>query len=355
MADLETNHRLAVVLFNLGGPDNLEAVQPFLFNLFRDPAIIRVAQPLRWMIAKLISRRRLPEAQKIYRALGGRSPLLKETENQAKALEVLLSRDYETKVFISMRYWHPMADETARNVAAFEPDEVVLLPLYPQFSTTTTASSLKDWKRAAAAAAIEAPTRSICCYPVLPKLIEAHVGRILRANHSLTGGKPPRLLFSAHGLPEKIIRAGDPYAWQVEATVGAVVSALRNQLGIDELDYAICYQSRIGPLKWLEPSTEQEISRAADEGRGLLVVPISFVSEHSETLYELDIRYAKLAAEKGLPSYHRVEALRCHEDFIEALAGLVRNAAGGMALACGQDDRCCPNGYKDCPIGEQET
>ena len=349
-----TSHRLAVVLFNLGGPDSLQAVQPFLFNLFRDPAIIRVPQPLRWIIAKLISHKRVPKAMEIYKALGGYSPLLQETKNQAAALEDLLARESEAKVFIAMRYWPPMAQETAREVAAFDPDEIILLPLYPQYSTTTSASSLKDWGRAASAAEITTPTRAVCCYPTAPGLVEAHLGRILEKIENRENKKLPRLLFSAHGLPENIVRAGDPYAWQVEATVAATVQALKDHLKIESLDHTICYQSRVGPMKWLEPSIEQEISRAADQGRTLLVVPISFVSEHSETLYELDIKYAKLAAEKGVPSYDRVEALGCQETFIKALAALVRaTAAGGRQLTCGLGDRCCPGGYKDCPI-EQE-
>lgn len=346
--------RLAVVLFNLGGPDSLEAVQPFLFNLFSDPAIIRMPQPLRWIIAKLISHKRVPEALKIYKALGGSSPLLQETRKQAVALEDLLALESEVKVFIAMRYWPPMAQETAKEVAAFNPDEIVLLPLYPQYSTTTSASSLKEWRRAADAAKITASTRAVCCYPTAPGLIEAHLGRILEKIENRENKKLPRLLFSAHGLPENIVRAGDPYAWQVEATVAATVQALKARLKIESLDHTICYQSRVGPLKWLKPSIEEEISRAVDQGRTLLVVPISFVSEHSETLYELDIKYAKLAAEKGVPFYDRVAALGCQESFIRALAELARGAAAGSRqLTRGLGERFCPGEYKDCPI-EQE-
>lgn len=332
----------------------MEAVQPFLFNLFRDPAIIRMPQPLRWIIAKLISHNRVLEAVEIYKTLGGYSPLLQETRNQAVALENLLTLESEAKVFIAMRYWPPMAQETAREVAAFEPDKIVLLPLYPQYSTTTSASSLKDWERAAGAAAITAPTCAVCCYPTAPGLVEAHLGRILEKIEKLATQKLPRLLFCAHGLPENIVRAGDPYAWQVKATVAATVQALKERLKIESLDHVICYQSRVGPLKWLTPSIEEEISRAADQGRMLLVVPISFVSEHAETLYELDIKYAKLAAETGVPSYDRVEALGCQESFIKVLAVLAREtAAGDRQLTCGLGERCCPGGYENCPI-EQE-
>ena len=347
--------RQAVVLFNLGGPDSLEAVRPFLFNLFLDPAIIRVPQPFRLLIAKLISWRRARQAKEIYRAIGGHSPLLEETRKQAAALEAVLSKDGNVRVFVAMRYWHPMARSTAREVAAFGPDEVILVPLYPQYSTTTTASSLKDWGQAAAAAGLAAPTRAVCCYPTSPDLIAAHVDRILEKFGKTGRGTLPRLLFSAHGLPEKIVRDGDPYAWQIEATVAAIMSKIRKQLSAEDIDHAICYQSRVGPLKWIEPSTEQEIVRAGKEGRALLVVPVAFVSEHSETLHELDIRYAELARREGVPAFDRVEALRTHEKFIEALARLVQEViGGGQALSSGQGDRCCPEAYKGCPmkIGE---
>ncbi len=295
--------KTAIVLFNLGGPDRPEAVRPFLFNLFNDPAIIDAPGPLRWLLAQTISRRRAPIARKIYQELGGGSPLLANTRVQAAALEVALNAgggDSKFKVFIAMRYWHPMSDETAPAVMAYGPDQMVLLPLYPQFSTTTTGSAVDDWTRAAAKAGLTAPTRSLCCYPTQPGFV-AEVARPLRAAlaEAVDG---PRVLFSAHGLPRKFIDGGDPYQWQIERTAAAVATAVIGALGAADFDWRVCYQSRVGPLEWIGPSTEAEIAGAGAEGRSLIVVPIAFVSEHSETLVELDIEYRRLAEAKGVPS-----------------------------------------------------
>ena len=207
--------KTAVVLFNLGGPDRPGAVRPFLFNLFNDPAIIGAPGPLRWLLAQWISNRRAPLARKIYEQIGGASPLLANTEAQAKALEAALSAgdgDDQVRVFIAMRYWHPMSREVARAVESYGPDQVVLLPLYPQFSTTTTGSSLADWARAAAAAGLGAPTRSLCCYPTQTGFV-TEVAGLLRSALTVAGARAegaPRVLFSAHGLPKKFIERGDP-------------------------------------------------------------------------------------------------------------------------------------------------
>ena len=194
--------RVAVVLFNLGGPDSPEAVQPFLLNLFSDPAIIRAPAPIRWLLARMISRRRAPVAREIYAELGGGSPLLPNTRAQAKALETALGSsldDEAVRVFVAMRYWHPFAAETAAEVADFMPDQVILLPLYPQYSTTTSQSSLDDWAGAAKAAGIDAPAQAICCYPVQSGFIEATAVQVRAALEETPGA---RLLFSAHGLPK---------------------------------------------------------------------------------------------------------------------------------------------------------
>ena len=332
----------AVVLFNLGGPSAPEAVRPFLFNLFNDGAIIGVPQPLRWLLAKLISSRRAPVAREIYANLGGKSPLLDLTREQAAALEAALaaaSPGDTFKVVIAMRYWHPFAREAAREVAAFAPDEVVLLPLYPQFSSTTTGSSVKDWQRAAAAAGLAVPTRTVCCYPLAGSFISAHAA-LLRPH--LTEARP-RVLFSAHGLPKRVVEAGDPYQWQVERTVEAIVA----ELALPGLDHVTCYQSRVGPLEWIGPSTEDEIRRAGREGKPLVVVPVAFVSEHSETLVELDIEYAHLAREAGVPSYVRVPALGTHPDYVCALRDAVLGAVPGIAPDTG--GRLCPHRFGKCP------
>jgi len=350
--------RLAVVLFNLGGPDNPAAVEPFLFNLFNDPAIIALPTPLRWPLAKLIAKRRAPTARGIYAELGGGSPLLAETEAQAMALSRELAkgaRGEEIGVFIAMRYWHPMSDEAAVAVKAFAPDEIVLLPLYPQYSTTTTGSSLDDWRRAAARAGLAQPTRAVCCYPTEPGLARAHAAHIAPALEQAAEHGRPRLLFSAHGLPKKIVAGGDPYQWQVEHTCAAVVAALadvRGRAGFEraDLDWVVCYQSRVGPLEWIGPSTEAELERAGADRVPVVVVPIAFVSEHSETLVELDIEYRKKARELGVPDYVRVRTPGVHKEFIAALARVVGIARGGPALSAAAGARICPAAHRRCPL-----
>ncbi len=340
--------KTAVVLFNLGGPDSRAAVQPFLFNLFFDPAIIRLPLPLRWLLAKVISKKRAPLAEEIYQEMGGGSPLLPNTEAQAAALaRVLQERGLgEVKVFIAMRYWHPRARETAKQVAAFAPDQVVLLPLYPQYSTTTSASSLKEWESEAKAAGLTARSRTLCCYPQETGFVEATVVRLREALREAGQDKPPRVLFSAHGLPKKIVDQGDPYQWQVEQSVAAVV----RRLGEVNLDYQICYQSRVGPLEWIGPPTDDEIEKAAREGRSIIVVPIAFVSEHSETLVELDIEYRELAEKAGAAGYLRVPTVMADAPFIEGLGELVVAAAGSERAVCSQaGGRICPAKWRGCP------
>ena len=344
--------RVAVVLFNLGGPDSLDAVEPFLRNLFRDPAIIRAPGPLRRLLARVISRRRGPEAREIYRAIGGRSPLVPETEAQAAALGQALADLGEVEVAIAMRYWHPMSDAAARRVAAFGPDRIVLLPLYPQFSTTTTASSLSAWRAAAASAGIDAPTQAVCCYPQAEGLVEAHAALIAPLLDAAAEAGPPRLLFSAHGLPKSVVARGDPYQWQVEKTARTIVG----RLGREGLDWTVCYQSKVGPMAWLDPSTVAEIDRAGRDRVPIVVAPIAFVSEHSETLVELDITYRDRAQAAGVPAYHRVPALGTQPAFIAALAGLVRGALGAMGdggspgLDSGAGGRLCPAAHGGCPL-----
>lgn len=338
--------KLAVVLFNLGGPDKAESVEPFLFNLFNDPAIIRLPGLLRWLVAKLISRRRAPVAAEIYAHLGGGSPLLANTEAQAIALGDALADLGEVKIFLAMRYWHPMAPETVKAVAEFAPDRVVLLPLYPQFSSTTTGSSLKQWNRLASKLGLKAPARAVCCYPSEPGLVAAMADLVRDAYRKVSAGQATRVLFSAHGLPERVIEAGDPYQFQVERTAAAVVA----KLGIDDLDWSICYQSRVGPLKWIGPSTDDEIRRAGSDGKAIVLSPIAFVSEHSETLVELDIEYRHLAEEAHVPRYERVPTVSTAPDFISGLAQLVRRAATGEGkLMCGEGSPICAAKLGLCP------
>lgn len=319
--------KTAVVLFNLGGPDSLEAVEPFLRNLFSDPAIIGLPNPLRWLVAKLISSRRRTTAQAIYAQIGGKSPLRELTEAQAAALQTRLNDDGagDHRCFLAMRYWHPFADETAKAVAAYAPDRIVLLPLYPHYSKTTTGSSFKDWAGAAAAAGLTQPTASVRDYPDHPGYVAALAAQLRHALDQARLKGAFRLLFSAHGLPKKVIDGGDPYQAQIERTAAAVIAAL----GTDAagLDWRVCYQSRVGPLEWIGPPTEAEIKRAGEEALGLVVLPISFVSEHSETLVELDIEYRELAEHHGVPFYIRVPALGTDAGFIAALADLVHQSS----------------------------
>lgn len=341
---ISPSKKTAVVLFNLGGPDNLAAVQPFLFNLFSDPAIIGLPNPFRRMLASFISRRRAPKAQGIYEEIGGRSPIVENTEVQAKALESSLSGHGNVKVFFAMRYWHPMADAVAKEVKNFAPDHVILLPLYPQFSTTTTGSSFKDWKRAAESVNLTVPTSEVCCYPTHPEFIKAHAQLIRTYYREAERHGRPRILFSAHGLPEKVIKRGDPYQAQVEATTQAVLK----ELGIADADYVNSYQSRVGPLKWIGPSTEDELLRAGYEKRPVVLVPIAFVSEHSETLVELDIEYAELAHSNGVDQYYRVPTLSAHAHFIAALTDICLKQTA-IKLASDTGTRQCDSRWKQCP------
>lgn len=339
--------RTAIVVYNLGGPDSPASVRPFLKNLFSDPAIIRLPWPLRWLVATLISRRRAPVAREIYAKIGGRSPILPETQKQADALQAALGEGH--RVFVAMRYWHPFADQVAREVAAWNPDRVILLPLYPQFSTTTTESFLRVWRGAAKSAGITAPSGEICCWPDIAGFADAVTDATRAAIAKIPAGMKFRVLFSAHGLPKKIVEAGDPYAAQVRRTADAVLA----RLGMPGLDSIVCFQSRVGPLEWLQPYTEDEIRRAGADGIGLVVVPVAFVSEHSETLVELDIEYAELAHEAGVPEYVRAPTVNADWPFIAGLAALVRDAPmtgiapGGMSCGAGFADCPCRNANRE--------
>jgi len=351
----QTPRRLAIVLFNLGGPDRPEAVRPFLFNLFNDPAIIRLPWPLRPLLATLISRRRAKAATAIYEELGGGSPLLENTRAQAAALEAALREQagaeaVEARCFIAMRYWHPMAMETAQAVKDWAPDQIVLLPLYPQFSTTTTASSARVWREAAKAVGLAAPESLVCCYPIDAGFVEAMAALIApryRAARQAAGRA--RILFSAHGLPEKIVKAGDPYQWQCERTNEAIVARLSDLVDEPAPDWVNCYQSRVGPLAWIGPSTEAEVARAGADQVGCVVVPMAFVSEHSETLVELDIEYRDLAREKGVPAYERVPTVAADAGFIAGLARLALAGTTRSGTASMTGGRLCPADWSGCP------
>lgn len=339
--------RTAIVLLQLGGPRTPEGVEPFLRALFSDPAIIRLPWPFRQILAGLIARRRAPIAREIYEKIGGGSPILEETEAQASALEEALVQSAArevTKVFVAMRYSNPRSEEAAREIAAFAPDRVVALPLYPQFSTTTSQSSLGDLRAALAKANCAAPFSYVCCYPQEAGFIGAQSDAIRWALREARVLGTPRLLFSAHGLPERIVRQGDPYPWQVEQTAAAILRELGEAAPAEAV---VCYQSRVGPLKWIGPATEDEIHRAGAEGRVIVIAPIAFVSEHSETLVELDMEYRDLAEKAGAKGFIRVPTVRTTPLFIEGLARLAMKddpAADGCL-----SPRICPASAGACP------
>lgn len=333
--------RIAVVLFNLGGPDDQSSVKPFLFNLFRDPAIIGLPDPFRTLLARVISSRREASAQANYALMGGGSPLLPETRKQAEALQAVLSTRLpgETvRTFVAMRYWSPLTEQTAAEVDAFAPDEIVLLPLYPQFSTTTTRSSLKRWSEVYVGSGI---SRTVCCYPEADGWIAAQAEGVT-AKLVEAGDQAVRVLFSAHGIPETLVtKKGDPYQEQVESTCAAIAA----RAGLK--DWSICYQSRVGPMKWLGPSTPEAIAQAGRDSIGVVVAPVAFVSEHIETLVELDIEYAELAHELGVAPYLRAPAVGLAQPFIGTLADAVVDALPRTGITpygpgCRGDWKACP-------------
>jgi ferrochelatase len=313
--------KTAVVMFNLGGPDSLDAVKPFLFNLFYDPAIITVRNPFRWIIAKIISSRRAPIAQDIYRLIGGKSPILEQTLAQSNALEATLNSHgtQEYKCFVFMRYWHPFAKEVAQDVKSYNPDNIILLPLYPQYSVTTTGTGLIEWNKQAQNINLDIPYQVIKDYPDHEFFIQSIADMINQKLDNIKDASEYRLLLSAHGLPKKTIEAGDPYQIQVKKTCAALVKTLDNE----NLDHVVCYQSRVGPLEWIGPSTDDEIERAAKDHKNIIMVPVAFVSEHSETLVELDIEYKELADDAGISDYIRINTVGSGQKFIDGLSELV--------------------------------
>ncbi len=341
--------RTAIVLFNLGGPDRPESVQKFRLNLFNDPAIIRAPVFIRFWLSRLIAARGRQAAEANYALLGGKSPLLELTGRQARALETDLA-DIGAKCFIAMRYWHPFAAETVQGVQTFAPDRVLLLPLYPQFSTTTTGSSLTDWREQAAKAGLVAPTTSLCCYYDDPGYVES-IAALVReavgeARAELAAGVELRLIFSAHGLPESIIEKGDPYQMQVEASAQAVMARLADL----EVEFQVSYQSRATPQKWISPSTVEAIEQAAAQNIAVLLVPIAFVSDHIETLVELDIENAELAHRLGVPGYFRSKVPNDDARFVAALARISRRALEhGDGLCSHKGERACDVARVDCP------
>lgn len=346
--------KTAIVLLNLGGPDSPQSIRPFLINFFMDPNIIRLPIPFRCILAWMIANRRTKkEAGESYGELGGSSPLLENSKAQAKALEKLIKaqdKDNKYKTFICMRYWHPMSPQVVREVRDWGADNIVLLPLYPQYSTTTTRSSFQVWMKAALEAGINIPTKLVCCYPWEEGFIKASAESVkLQYEKAIEEtGKKPRILFSAHGLPEKIVKDGDPYQWQCEETARRIMDVLN----LDDPDWHVCYQSKVGPQKWLGPSTEDSIEKAAEDQVPVVILPHAFTQEHVETLVELDVEYREIAEEHKIPGYYRAHTVGVNELYIEGLAKLVLESAKHPDIAPAGGKALCPSGFKECCMNE---
>ena len=316
--------KVSVVLFQLGGPDSASAVEPFLYNLFCDPDIIDFfgAWFARRPLARYIARKRAGVVREHYDAIGGHSPIRLLTERQARALEAALAPDCSARCFIAMRYWNPLTAEAVAEVNAFGAQELVLLPMYPQYSFATTSSSLKEWKRLYIPNGNAARTEVIEKFFDHPLYIQSIVEKI---NLSLTHFSEPdraHIVFSAHGLPLSLIERGDPYAKHVEETVRLVC-----QRGAWKNSHTVCYQSKVGRREWLSPSLTDTIEKLASSGeKHLLVVPIAFVTEHIETLHEINIEAREQARQLGVEQFEMMPAVGDSPTFISALADLVRKA-----------------------------
>jgi ferrochelatase len=322
--------RIGIVLFQLGGPDSADAVEPFLYNLFCDPDIINffggflARRPLAWWIAH----RRAQTVREHYDAIGGQSPIRRLTELQARGLEEALAPDFDARAFIAMRYWHPLTLEAVGGVHSHHRDaqfdSLVLLPLYPHYSFATTLSSLKEWRRVHSQARPKSTPREIVVeeFHLHPQYIQAIVNQIEMAFARFPDRRKVHLVFSAHGLPLSLIARGDPYQRQVEETVAAVMAR-----GGWPNPHLLCFQSRVGRQKWLEPSLTQTLEKLPREGKKhLLVIPISFVTEHIETLHEINIEAREHALAHGVEQFEMMPALNDSPEFIAALASLVRGA-----------------------------
>jgi len=329
--------RVGVLLLNLGGPDQLEDVGPFLFNLFSDPEIIRLPfpslqRPLAWLISSL----RTQKSQENYRQIGGGSPLRQITEAQAQALqEQLQAKGQESQVYIGMRYWHPFTEEAIARIKRDQIDRLVILPLYPQFSISTSGSSF----RLLARIWLEDPKLDAIEYTVIPSwykqpgYLQAMAQLIAQELDSFENPDSVHIFFSAHGVPRSYVdEAGDPYQQEIEECTALVMQTLARSN-----PHTLAYQSRVGPVEWLQPYTEDAIKELGAQGvKDLLVVPISFVSEHIETLEEIDIEYREVAEASGIHNFRRVPALNTHPTFIEGMADLVVAALKSPSLKLAQ-------------------
>ena len=323
------NERTGVVLLNLGGPDSLEAVEPFLFNLFSDPDIIDFPFSFlfRKRLAKIISTRRSPGVIKQYEEIGGKSPIRQLTEQQASLLEEELNQQgVDARVYVAMRYWKPSTEEVLDAIDRDGVSRVVLLPLYPQYSKATTVSSVKEWEKQVGLRGLKIDTELIESYFDFLPYIDAFVERVEQGLARFPEEQRPEvnILFSAHGTPMKLVRQGDPYSQHIAKTIELIMAR-----GEFRQPHHLCYQSKVGPLKWLEPSTPDMIHKLAGEGvKDMLLVPVAFASDHLETLFELGIEYRRQAKEAGVRQYEVTEGLNDSPKFIGALAQLVVEKLG---------------------------
>ncbi|MEO0457194.1 MAG: ferrochelatase [Cyanobacteria bacterium P01_A01_bin.114] len=319
--------RTGVLLLNLGGPEQLEDVRPFLFNLFADPEIIRL--PFPWLqkpLAWLISNSRAEKSQENYKQIGGGSPLRRITEEQAEALKgQLQTHGYDAKVYIGMRYWYPFTEEAVAQIKNDGVEDLVILPLYPQFSISTSGSSFRLLEQLW----LEDPSLNRINYTVIPSwynrdgYVRAMANLIAQEIDKLPDPESAHVFFSAHGVPVSYVEeAGDPYQREIEQCTKLIMKQLNRPN-----DYTLAYQSRVGPVEWLQPYTEDAIAELGASGvSDLVVVPISFVSEHIETLQEIDIEYRELAEEAGIEGFHRVPALNTDPTFITDMSDMVTEA-----------------------------
>jgi len=324
--------RVGIVLFQLGGPDSLEAVEPFLLNLFLDPDIIPLGPLgiLRRPIAKWISSRRAPHVAEKYEEIGRRSPIGALTERQRVRLRDALASFIDPIIVTAMRYWHPLTSEAADTLRKAGPlDEVVLLPLYPHYSYATTLSSMKEWRRVYGEPDGGPPVRAVDHFYDHPLYIWALVQRIGSTLRQFADSARIHLIFSAHGLPMSLVKKGDPYPEQIGKTVRMVCERGAKEFSGWPRTHLLCFQSRVGRAKWLQPPLTETIERLGHEGvKEMLVVPISFVTEHIETLHEINIEAREDAMKAGVEKFRMMPAVGDSPLFIAALQDLVLGAAG---------------------------
>ena len=328
LSDEPGNLELGVLLFNLGGPESLADVRPFLFNLFSDPDIIRIKnKALRCTLAWLIATTRQRKSRSLYRQIGRGSPLRRITEAQAAALSGLLAaRGCRAGVYVGMRCWKPTIDEAVARIAADRPSQLVLLPLFPQFSVTTTGSCFNYFRALARRTGLADRVEifSVDEWLEEPLYLEAMADMIREAQSRFANSDPENihLLFSAHSIPARYVDEGDPYLEQTQKTVALVNERLGGRF-----PHSLAFQSKVGPVKWLGPPTTKVLAEIGRRGGSrVLMVPISFVSDHIETLQEIDILYRELALKSGIREFHRAPSLNVNPKFIEALANITLRA-----------------------------